>query len=960
LTPRHQDLGNSTLARAHARRRWVDASSGKLATLASLPRWSLINVAIALALISLSAGEGYSQEPALPPEGSIPVSERPAAYSHDDMAPTARAVRTDAPITVDGVLDEAVWMTAPEITGLLQTVPAEAEPVTEKTEVRILYDDDNVYVGAWLWDEGEVQARLRRRDQGTPDADYFIVIFDSYHDHRTAYRFAVSAAGNHSDEIMTIGRSQGGRGGGFGDRSWDPVLDVRTSITEDGWFAEWRIPFSQLRYRADEVQTWGLQMERKLRLKAEDTMWAFTPRSEPAVVARYGHLEGIEGIGVGKRLELLPFVSARAERLQIPRSEAADFDNPFQSGSEYIGNAGLDLKYRLGTNLTLNAAVNPDFGQVELDPAVINLTAFETRFDEKRPFFVEGAETFRFGDSGGRQSGTDTQLLYSRRIGRTPQGLVPGTAAYSDVPGQTTILGAAKLTGKTANGWSLGLIEAVTDRVTAQWVDPAGANGNTEVEPRSNYLAARMRRDIRQGAGSFGVIATSVHRDLRSEVLQSRLRSSAYALGMDTRIEARSLKWRLNGNLSASKVNGDADAISRTQQSSARYMDRPDATHMEFDPNARSLGGLYGRLDLAKQTGTWQGNLGVTGITPGYEVNDLGFQGAADRVEVTSDFGYRQPTVGDHFRTLNVTGSATNTFNFGGEAVVSDVGLSIHSEHASFNRINASVTRRFEVWNDRLTRGGPLSLQPASYSGDIRVNTDRRGRVQFRGGFRFDEDDGGGRSRGGDLGVLFQFLEIYEVDVGANVSRDRIAAQYVATVADPAASRTFGSRYVFAPLDQTTVSIDTRFNVTFSPALTFELYAQPLMASGNYRGLMELAAPRTFDFLRYGEDVGTVRRTDNDGFAIDPEDGGEPFVLSDPDFDLRSLLGSAVLRWEWRPGSTLFLVWQQTRSERLERMAGGRFDDGVGDFRLGRDARELFGLKPDNVFAVKVTYWLNP
>ena len=937
----------------------------------SLLRRLAVGLVIGLALTLLVVIEGHTQEPTRSPEGqtptieplaegSTPVSASPAAYSHDDMAPTARAVRTDAPIVIDGVLDEAVWMTAPEITEFLQTVPAEAEPVTEKTEVRILYDEDNIYVGAWLWDEGEVQARLRRRDQGTPDADYFIVIFDSYHDHRTAYRFAVSAAGNHSDEILTIGRSQGGRGGGFGDRSWDPVLDVRTSITEDGWFAEWRIPFSQLRYRADEVQTWGLQIERKLRRKAEDTMWAFRPRNEPAVVARYGHLIGIEGIAAGKRLELLPFMTARAERLQIPKNEAADFDNPFRSGSEYYGNVGLDLKYRLGTNLTLNAAVNPDFGQVELDPAVINLTAFETRFDEKRPFFVEGAEIFGFGDSGGRQSGTDTQLLYSRRIGRTPQGLVPGTAAYSDVPGQTTILGAAKLTGKTANGWSLGLLEAVTDRVTAQWIDPAGTDGNTLVEPLSNYLAARVRRDIRQGRGSFGVIATSVHRDLTSAALRSRLRSSAYAFGVDSRIEARSLKWRLNGNLSASSVNGDVGAISRTQRSSARYMDRPDATHMEFDPSARSLGGLYGRLDLAKQTGTWQGNLGVTGITPGYEVNDLGFQGAADRVEVTSDFGYRQPTVGNHFRTLNITGSATHTLNFGGEAVVSDLGLSVNSEHASFNRVNAGITRRFQVWNDRLTRGGPLALQPAGYSGNVSLHTDRRGSVQFRAGLRFDEDDGGGWSRGGDLGVLLQFLEIYELDIGAKVSRDRIAAQYVATIADPAATHTYGSRYVFAPLNQTTVSIDTRFNVTFTPDLTFELYAQPLMASGDYRGLMELAAPRTFDFLRYGEDVGTMRRTDNDGYTIDPEDGGEPFVLSDPDFDLRSLLGSAVLRWEWRPGSTLFLVWQQTRSERLERTAGGGFDRGIGDFRLGRDARELFGLKPDNVFAVKVTYWLNP
>ena len=920
-----------------------------------------MGLAIALALALLSAREALAQQAESPTVGPTPEHVVSEVYSHDSMAPAARAVRVDVPIAIDGVLDEPVWMTAPALTEFLQTVPDEAQRVTEETEVRFLYDDDNIYVGAWLWDEGEVPARLRRRDQGTPDADYFVVIFDSYHDHRTAYRFAVSAAGNHSDEIMTIGRGGGGRGFGFGDRSWDPVIDVRTTITDDGWFVEWRIPFSQLRYRTDEIQTWGLQVERKLRRKGEDTVWAFRPRNEPQVVARYGHLYGIEGIPQGKRLELLPFSTARAEYREIPRSEAAGFDNPFRSGSEYFGNMGLDLKYRLGTNLTLDAAMNPDFGQVELDPAVINLTAFETRFDEKRPFFVEGAEIFRFGEGGARWGGSDAQLLYSRRIGRTPQGFVPDVAAYSDVPGQTTIPGAAKLTGKTAGGWSVGLLEVVTDRVTAPWIDPDGTRGREEVEPRSNYLVARLRRDIRQGTGSLGVITTSVHRDLRSETLRSRLRSSAYSVGVDGRIETRSLKWRLAGKLSGSRVDGGVDAIARTQRSSARYMDRPDATHMEFDPDARSLSGLYGQLNLSKQTGTWQGNLGVTAITPGYEVNDLGFQSFADRVEATSSFGYRQPRVSRHFRMLNVTVNTTNTFNFGGEAVASNVGLWVNAEHASFNRFNIGINRRFEAWNDRLTRGGPLTLEPAGYFGNLNFNTDRRGILQFRGGFRVNEDDAGGWNRSGNLGLFFRFWEIYELDVGPQVSRDRVAAQYVTTVPDPAATQTSGNRYLFAPLDQTTVAIETRFNVTFSPDLTFELYAQPFMSSGDYRGLMELAASRSFRFLQYGKDVGSVIRGENAKYLVDPEgDGAEPFEVSDLDFNLRSLLGSAVLRWEWRPGSTLFLVWQQTRSERLLRAAGRTFDDEVGEFNLGRDGRTLFGLKSDNVFVVKVTYWLNP
>jgi hypothetical protein len=416
----------------------------------------------------------------------------------------------------------------------------------------------------------------------------------------------------------------------------------------------------------------------------------------------------------------------------------------------------------------------------------------------------------------------------------------------------------------------------------------------------------------------------------------------------------------LGGKFSGSRVGGSADAIARTQQSSARYMGRPDATHMDFDPSATSLSGLYGKVDLAKQTGTWQGSLGVTAIAPGYEVNDLGFQSWADRIEIASDFGYLQPQVGQHFRTLNVNASTTETFNFAGEAVGAELGLSLSGEHASFTQFNASVGRRFSTWNDRLTRGGPLTREPSGFSGNVGFSTDRRGARQYRAGVRAADYGEGGWSRGANAGVLFRFLENYQVDVGVNVTQDRIAAQYVTTVPDPLADGTFGNRYVFAPLDQTTVGVETRLSMTFSPRLTFELYAQPFMSSGNYRGLMELAAPRSFRFLRYDEDVGTVSPGEDGGYNVDPQgDGTGTFQVEDLDFNIRSLLGNAVLRWEWRSGSTLFLVWQQARSQTLAPGSANAVDR-LGDFDLERDGRALFRLKPDNVFMFKVAYWLNP
>ena len=893
-----------------------------------------------------------STEPILEAPGAS--RETPAGYSHDTMAPRAEAVPTAASFVIDGVLNEPAWMTAPAITEFLQTIPDEGQPVTEGTEVRLLYDDDYIYVGAWLWDEGEVQDRMSRKDGPAPDGDFFVVLFDSYHDHRTAYRFGTFPTGVRKDQIIIAG-------GGLQDMSWDPVWDVDTTITDEGWFAEMRIPFSQLRYRADEVQNWGFQAERKLRRKGEDASWAFTPRSEPRGVARYGHLDGIQGIGQGKRLELLPFVTGRAEYLQIARSDGAGFDNPFRSGSDFFGNAGLDLKYRVGTNLTLDATVNPDFGQVEVDPAVINLSAFETRFEERRPFFVEGSEIFRFGDLGGRPGGSEAQLVYSRRIGATPQGLMPDEAEYSDVPGSTTILGAIKLSGKTAGGWSMGLLDAVTDRVRAPWVDQDGVKGNEEVEPLANYLAVRLRRDVRQGTGSFGVLATSVHRAIGTEGLEGRLRSSAYSVGVDGRIEWSSQEWMLAGKLSGSRVGGSVDAIARVQESSARYMDRPDAAHLQFDPTANSLTGLYGKLDLVKQAGSWQGGLGATAINPGYEVNDLGFQSWADRIDVTSSFGYEQPTAGRHFRTLSVSAGAAGTFNFAGEAVAAETSLALRAQHVSFNGFDLRVARQFEVWNDRLTRGGPLTRQPAGYSARIGFNTDQRRVWQFRAGLESVEDDEVGWSRSGDVTLGVRFLERFELQIGPNVSRTRTAAQYVTAVSDPAVTHTFGRRYVFAPLDQTTVGVEARFNIAFSPDLTFQLYAQPFVSSGDYFGLMELARPRSFDFLRYGRDIGTVTRGNDGRFTVDPDGTGlSTFQVDALDFNFRSLLGNAVLRWEWRAGSTLFLVWQQIRSEELLPGVGEARQEDAGEFRLGRDTRALFGLKPNNLFMLKVTYWLNP
>ena len=871
-------------------------------------------------------------------------------YSHD-QAPHTPAVRTNAAFVIDGILDEPGWTAAPAISGLRQVTPNEGQPVSQRTEVRLLYDADNLYVGAWLFDDRKrLRDRMIRRDGALSDPDFLAVLFDSYHDHRLGYRFGTWPGGVQKDQTV-VGD------GGIGDVSWDAVWDLATSITDDGWFVEMRIPFSQMRFRDADPQEWGFQIERRVSGNGELSVWAFNPANEPGGVARFGHLDGLQGIRKGKQLELLPFLTGRAEYAEIPLGAGAGFTNPSRSGSDFFGNAGMDLKYRIGTALTLDATVNPDFGQVEQDPAVINLTAFETRFQEKRPFFVEGADIFQFGE--GRTGGFEAQLLYSRRIGRTPQGPVPAQAVYMDVPGSTAVLGAAKLSGRSAGGWSLGVLDAVTNPVRAPWVDKQAQGFEAEVEPRTNYLAARLRRDIRQGTGSFGILGTAVDRDLSDAVLASRLRSSAYSTGVDGRLEFDRQRWQLSAKLSGSRVSGSAGAIDRTQTSSARYMQRPDADHLDYDPTATALAGLYGTVDLNKQAGSWRGGVGAAAISPGYEVNDLGFQSLADRIDLSSSFGYQKPRPGRHLRSLNVTADVNRTVNFGGEAVDARAVLSLSAQHSSFNSINAGITRTFAVWDDRLTRGGPLTRKPAGYASRLGSNTDPRRDWRLNGGVSYSKDDGGSWSRSANLGLAVRLIERIELETGPNLNRSHTAAQYVKTVTASAAAATFGRRYVFAPLDQTTLGIETKLLVAFNPKLSLELYTQPFISSGDYAGLMELARPRSFEFRRYGTEVGSMSAGADGGFTVNPDGTGTANFMVDPlDFDFRSLIGNAVLRWEWRTGSTLFLVWQQTRSERPVGLAGPETD--LGNFELGPDARAVFGLHPSNTLMLKVTYWLNP
>ena len=909
---------------------------------------------VAAILVAAEARSGEAQTPTEADRGPpVAPAGTGTEYRHSG-APRARAVRVNGGIALDGVLDEAVWSSSPPIEDFIQTLPLEGDPVSERTQVRIVYDDDAVYVGALLADRSPVTTRLARRDAGLGDSDILVVLLDSYHDHETAYRFWTNPSGVKGDAIVT------GNGTGRGDASWDPVWEVATQVTAEGWTAEMRIPFSQLRFSPDRSQVWGLQIERNINRLQENATFPFTPLLERAGVSRFAHLDGIAGIEPGRRLELLPYAVARGEYVQLEAPSEIDFQNPYRSGSDHFGSMGLDLKYRLSSNLTLDGTINPDFGQVELDPSVINLTAFETRYAERRPFFVEGADIFGFGEAGPMGSvGRGPEVFYSRRIGRPPRGAVPSGAAFSDVPSATTIAGAAKITGRFGSGWSLGILEAVTARETAAYVDAGRSGHELTVEPAANYFVGRLRRQIRGGQTRVGFIGTAVNRDTSGGALLGRLHSSAYAGGIDFAHESTDRVWLFTGALSGSRVHGTPEAILRTQRASTRYYHRPDARHLALDSAATSLSGFYAMGYFGKQAGTFTMRNGFAYISPGYEANDIGFHTNADRILFDTHYQYNQLEPGRWLRSWRFFGGPDAVWNTAGDMTFMNVNVQTSVEF--LNYWTTTVRLQYNPWteDDRLTRGGPMARSPSQLSGRLNLNSDSRRPVVARANYSWGSDARGGWNRQVQLTLSGRFDEILQVNLGPRYSWSHSTAQYVTAVA---ATELFPTRYVFAGIDRSTLSLETRVNVTFTPDLSLQLYLEPFIATGDYGALKEFLAPGTFEFLEYGVDRGTVSPAGAGAFEVDPDGSGPAaaFAVSDRDFSYRSLLGNAVLRWEWRPGSTLFFVWQQRRISSLVGPGPGNGRPWVGHFDLARDATDIFEVAPDNIFMLKLNYWLNP
>lgn len=865
-----------------------------------------------------------------------------------DARPSVEARRDTAAIDLDGRLEERVWRTAPAATEFRQREPDEGEPATQRTEVRFVFDRDALYIGARMYDaEGAsgVVSRLFRRD-GDFESDLLQIVFDTFHDHLGRTTFIVNPAGVKGDQL--------GLGGADPDESWDPVWDVATTIDSLGWTAELRIPFSQLRYARDENQTWGLQIFRIVQRRNEISMWSYFPATESGGPAFFGHLGGLTIEASPAKGEILPYAVARNARLGT-----ADAESPFFRENDLGARFGADFQYLLTSNLTLTGTINPDFGQVEVDPAVVNLTDFETYFPERRPFFIEGGGYFQFGGLWCFFcNGSGLNLFYSRRVGRAPQapGLAHAAGQYADVPDNATILGAAKITGRTASGWSVGVLNAMTAREHGRVAAEDGSRFDTEVEPFTNYFAGRVAKDFLGGNLQVRGMATSVLRDLDDPALAQRLTRHGETAGLDAEwwFGQRSYRWALT--VAASQVGGDSSAMLSVQRSSARYFQRPDREHGSnglftdaYDPSLTVMRGYGVESRLSREAGNWLWEINAGVRSPGFENNDLAFLTRADYVWVGANLVRRRTTPTRLFRRYFLIVGGQQQFNFDGDAMNPELRAFANLTFLNYWTVTTFVMHRPATLDDQLMRGGPVVRYPARNAWFAQVSTDTRKPLSVNATFQLGSNTEGALDHHIEAGITVRPATNVSLQLGPMLDHWESTAQYVTAVPDSTATAFYGTRYVFADLTRRLLSMDLRLNVAFTPTLTLDLYVQPLIASGAYTRFKEFVEPRSTAKQVYGTDIGTISAADG-RYVVDPDGSGDApaFTFGDPDFNFRSLKGNAVLRWEFRPGSTLFFVWTHARSD----------VEPIGTMNLRHDLDALFDAQADNVFLVKVSYWI--
>jgi hypothetical protein len=814
-----------------------------------------------------------------------------------------RATRTAVAPVLDGRDDDVVWRTAPPVDQFLEAKPSEGVAPRLRTEARVAYDEHNLYVFVRAFDPhpDSIVSLLARRDD-LPASDYISVMLDPYHDRRTGYEFSVNPAGVKADYAIY--------NDGDEDVAWDAVWDAATRIDSLGWTAEYRIPLSQLHYSSKGSGTFGLLLWRVIQRHTATVTWPLYRTSRSGLTSQFGELTGLDGLGSPGHAEITPYVITKSQ----PDAGAAD---PEQNQEVSLGG---DLKYRLASNLLLNATVNPDFGQVEADPSELNLSAFETFFSERRPFFVEGKGLFTFTVNCVVvvDCNTGEGLFYSRRIGRSPQL----TDTYGDEASATStkILGAGKVTGRLPNGFSLGALDAVTDHV-------AGPGGTT-LEPATNYGVIRANQDFHGGDASLGFIVTGVNRSLDA-TSAPYLHRSAYAGGIDGRWRFHG-RFEISGSLDLSRVAGDAAAIARTQQDPVHLYQRPDGP-LTFDSTRTSLSGINQEIRFAKVGGKrLHFETAYQRRTPGFEVNDLGFLRQADQQEWTSwaNLAFNHPN--RIFQQLRWNFNNWEHWTAEGLPTERAFNTNVHVQFTNrwWLHVGGTIGQLGATYCDRCARGGPAVRQDPYLSPWITIQGDDRRPLVPSVSANYTRGDQG-RSETIDLSPTLD-LKVstrFTTSLSAEYNHNRNDLQYFDTFTDPAG----GQHYTFAHLQQRTLSFTWRLGYTFTPTTSLQVYASPFVSKGTYTDIREVADARASEY--------SARYRPYTDPAVAEDDSG---------FNFQQFRSNVVFRWEYRPGSTLFLVWSQGRQADSPVEGAESFRGDLGD---------LFGRRARDTFLVKVSYW---
>lgn len=828
--------------------------------------------------------------------------------------------------TIDGFIDNEIWDNVEWSGDFIQRSPNDGAKPSQETAFKVLYDDDNLYilVRAFDTEPDKIVKRMSRRDGF--DGDWVEINIDSYYDKRTAFSFTASVSGVKSDEFIT-------NDGDRWDSTWDPIWILKTSIDSLGWIAELKIPFTQLRFsNHKENQIWGFQVNRRFFRNEERSHWSYFSQDQSGWVRHFGELHGIKNIKPKRQLEISPYIVAKTESNKI------DPDNPFSEGIEPSMGFGLDGKIGITNDFTLDFTINPDFGQVEADPSEVNLSAFESYFEEKRPFFIEGRNITNFQISGGGNSFALDNLFYSRRIGRAPQynpDVDSDNDEYADVPTNTTILGALKLTGKSKNGLSVGIIESLAAEEKAG-ISRQGIKSKEVVEPMTNYFIARAQKDLNDNNSIVGGIFTATNRFIKDDHLDE-LNTDAYTGGIDFTQYWKEKKYYMTLKYAMSHIQGDSSAIISQQNSSRRYYQRPDNNYTNFDSTRTEMTGHAGTIQFGKRSqskyrwGTW-----VTWRSPEFETNDIGFSHHSDAIFQVLWAGYRWSEPFSIFRNMQIEIDQWSGWDFGLNNNFYGGNVNLNMQFKNHWFFGGGTNIEGESTSNNMLRGGPSIKTPGSINYWLNVGTDNRKKIQVYGstGTNWGFENSSKNSWYG-IDLTYRPWDALRISFSPDYSVSNRELQYVDT-------EEFNNedRYVFAEIDQITTDLTVRIDYTITPGLTIQYYGSPFITAVDYSDAKYITNPNAEKFEdRFSKDMSWSTEPDTDQNYKD-------YLDSNYDFNFKQFRSNLVLRWEYRPGSLLYLVWTQSKTG----------DENIGKFSLGNDLDELFNLHPSNVFLIKLSF----